>query len=278
MTQLKKILFPVDFSERCVGAARYVQAFAGWFDAELMLLHVIDAGTYASAGQSIQPARQEQLNAFLADELKHYATRRVCTLGDPAEEIAKAARSWSPDLVMMPSYGIGFYRPFLLGSVTAKVLNDVECPVWTGVHTEAAPRLESISISKVLCAVDLGDRSRAILEWAAALARHYEAALGIVHVAPLAEAPTGQRADRELAEAITGEAQRRITALEASEGLNAEILVTRGEPEKAVACAAKNFNADLLVIGRHSGSGEEGRLRHNAYAILRTSPCPVISI
>jgi len=36
--------------------------------------------------------------------------------------------------------------------------------------------------------------------------------------------------------------------------------------------------ADLLVIGRGSASGVFGRLRTNAYAIIRQSPCPVLSI
>lgn len=42
MCEIKKILFPVDFSDTCLGAARYVEAFVGHFEAELMLLHVID--------------------------------------------------------------------------------------------------------------------------------------------------------------------------------------------------------------------------------------------
>jgi nucleotide-binding universal stress UspA family protein len=41
---------------------------------------------------------------------------------------------------------------------------------------------------------------------------------------------------------------------------------------------AHQFEADLLVIGRHGGAGFEAHLRQNAYAILRESPCPVISI
>jgi hypothetical protein len=36
--------------------------------------------------------------------------------------------------------------------------------------------------------------------------------------------------------------------------------------------------ADLLVIGRGSAAGMFGRLRTNAYAIIRQSPCPVVSV
>ena len=46
MFQLKRILFPVDFSERSRGAAVYVEALAGRFEAELILLHVVEPPTY----------------------------------------------------------------------------------------------------------------------------------------------------------------------------------------------------------------------------------------
>ena len=55
-------------------------------------------------------------------------------------------------------------------------------------------------------------------------------------------------------------------------------MIDRGDPAEVVTGAAKEFGADLLIIGRHSGSGGKGYLRHNAYAILRKSICPVISL
>jgi nucleotide-binding universal stress UspA family protein len=267
MPSIKKILFPVDFSNRCAGAARYVESFAGWFQAEIMLLHVVDTATYAAVAQQLHPSRQDQVRTFLADELEQFSTRRVCTIGDPAEEIVKTVRSWTPDLVMMPTYGLGFHRPSLLGSVTAKVLHDVECPVWTGIHTEEAPPLEKLTFRSVLCAVDLGLRSTRVLEWALSFAGEHTADLAIVHATPCVEAPP-----------LVAEARSRVAALLASAGTNAAILINEGEPAKVVVCAAKDFRADLLVIGRHDASSDDGYLRHNAYAIIRESPCPVISI
>ena len=278
MPAIKKILFPVDFSARCFGAARHVETLAGWFQAEIMLLHVVGNGTNTLAAE-LKPRSQERLNAFLADELKHFTTQRVCVIGDPVDKIVEMARSWSPDLVMMPTRGLGFFRSFLLGSVTAKVLHDVECPVWTGIHEEDAPPLEKITWSKVLCAIDLGDRSPDVLEWAAFLAREHQAELRIVHATPALEAAaTGRYLDEEFAASLAAEAKSRIVAIEAAVGTNATIQIARGNARTAVTCAAKDFSADLLVIGRHNSAGIAGHLRHNAYAIIRASPCPVISI
>jgi hypothetical protein len=55
--------------------------------------------------------------------------------GDPASIITEYAARNRVDLIMMPTHGYGTFRSLLLGSVTAKVLHDAECPVWTGVHT-----------------------------------------------------------------------------------------------------------------------------------------------
>ena len=74
------------------------------------------------------------------------------------------------------------------------------------------------------------------------------------------------------------DARGRIAALLAAVGTSATVLINGGEPAGAVAAAAKEFHADLLVIGRHSENSGDGHLRHNAYSIIRESPCPVISI
>jgi nucleotide-binding universal stress UspA family protein len=166
MPLIKKILFPVDFSDSCLGAARYVEAFAGRFEAEIKLLHVVGMGEHTLA-EELLPGRRRQLDAFLADELKYFSTERVCVTGDAASEIVDAARRWSPDLVMMPTHRLGSFRRLLIGSVTAKVLHDLDCPVWTSAHVETAPPLEQIHCRRVLCAVDLAEGSRSLLEWVA---------------------------------------------------------------------------------------------------------------
>lgn len=278
MPTIQRILFPVDFSRQSLGAARYVEAFAGRFDAEVMLLHVVGNGERTLA-EELQPQRKAELHAFLANELKYFTTHRLCTTGDAAEKIIETARDWHPDLVMMPTHGLGFYRRLLLGSVTAKVLHDLECPVWTDVHAENAPVLEQIACRKVLCAIDLGNQSPCVLRWGAFFAAEYQAELGIVHAVPALEASLTLRyADEEFNVAIAAEAKKRIAALQASVGTDGAVYIEPGDPAKAVVKIAVEQSADLLLIGRHAGAGVAGHLRQNAYAILRDSPCPVISV
>ena len=59
---------------------------------------------------------------------------------------------------MMLTHDYGPFRRFLLGSVTAKILHDAACPVWTSAHLETWPVAGDVGIRKVLGAVDFGPR------------------------------------------------------------------------------------------------------------------------
>ena len=278
MPQIRRILFPVDYSESCVGAARYVQAFAGHFEAEVTLLHVASTSerTFLEDPSQVQ---QAQLDAFLASELKYFTTYRKCATGDPAMKIVETAASWHPDLVMIPTRGLGYFRRHLLGSVTAKVLHDLQCPIWTSVHAELAPRLDEIHCRRVLCAVNNTSRNRCILQFAAWLTRELQGTLGIAHATEKTDAATfGWYWGNGFEGAIVKHAKEHVAALQAEVGTDAQVYTTPGDPAKAVACAAKDFKADVVIIGRHSASSADGHVFQHAYAILRESPCPVISI
>ncbi|MGD1068747.1 MAG: universal stress protein [Bryobacteraceae bacterium] len=283
MPQIKKILFPVDFSPSCLGAARHVEAFAGRFEAEIMLLHAVGMGEHNLA-EELFPRSQEQLSAYLTDELKYFTTERLCVLGNPANEIVAEARRWGPDLVMMPTHGLGPFRRFLIGSVTGKVLHDLDCPVWTSAHSEAAPPLEQIHCRRILCALDLNqeetyERSRSILEWAAWLAGEEQGELGIVHAtAPLPAGYLPGDLEEELTQSVAQQAKKRVTILQEAVGTDARVIVGSGDTAKVIACAARDFQADLVVIGRHGVAGAGEYLRRHTYAILSESPCPVISV
>ena len=268
MFPLTKILLPVDFSERCLGGARYAEALAAHFQAEITLLHVLD------------PIRQDsqQLGSFLVEELAGVRVRRVLLEGDPARQIVEFAHREGMDLIALPTHGYGPFRRFILGSVTAKVLHDADCPVWTGVHLEQAPKVDSIAFRSLVCALDLGPQSRKALAWAAAMAGEFKARLTLVYALPCIESRPGDYFDQELVADLAKGAREELEKLRAEAGAEAELVVEGGDAPHVVCGAAESRQADLLVIGRGSAAGMFGRLRTNAYAIIRQSPCPVVSV
>ena len=45
MPAISRILVPIDFSERCLGMVPYVRAIAERYEAEVVLLHVVNDAT-----------------------------------------------------------------------------------------------------------------------------------------------------------------------------------------------------------------------------------------
>ena len=266
MFQLRQILFPIDFSSRCRGAAAYVQALAGRFDAELILLHVIEA-TYNSTLEDLDAARMEKFENFFDKSWRHLRVRKLVEHGEAAQKIVQCASVNHADLIMIPTQGMGIYRRLILGSTSAKVLHDADCPVWTGVHLENAPPLEAVACQRILCAVDLKPSSARVLDWACHLAGEYQAELTLVHVTPGSETQHAR-----------SEARRALEDLQKAAACRAGVRVEAGDVSKVVAHLAGELKADLLVIGRKSEAGVLGRLEMTAYSIIRQSPCPVVSV
>ncbi len=290
MLSINKILLPTDFSEASAGAARQAAALARHFHSEIVLLHVQTVPGYYSAGaldggfvgfapDLLAEQQRRELESFMSDELADVPVRRVLLEGDPARRIVQFAHEEQVNLIAMPTHGYGAFRRFILGSVTAKVLHDAECPVWTGVHLEEAAAADSIAIRNVMCAVDLGPHSRQTLCWAARLAAEFDAALALVHAtAPLdLNGPGGRYVVPEWRGVLLKYAGDQIEKLQQDVSTHAEVYVESGDTPKVVRVAAEQARADVLVIGR-SPSGVSGRLRTNAYAIIRESPCPVVSV
>jgi nucleotide-binding universal stress UspA family protein len=267
MFSLGNILAPVDFSPPSEAAARSAAALASRFGARLTLLHAVGAGDEASGRQ--------QLSGFIED----VAANRIVATGDPAEAIIEHARRDGCDLIAMPTRGWEPFRQFILGSVTAKVLHDAQCAVWTGVHQADSGAAAPLP-GRVACALDLAPDDGAPLCWAARIAEACNAPVLAIHAIPSLEyRPQFQYLEAVMRRALVGDARQKIAQMLAGmPGVQGEIHVEGGTVARVVRAAAEDYRADLLVIGRSSGGTRLGRLRTHSYAIIREAPCPVISL
>ena len=292
MAMISRILVPVEFSPRCQGAMRYAGALARHFHSEITVLHVVlpaasiygfsEAAAYSGAPDlqaEVVADRKARLSSFAAEEVQGLSVKRVVVEGDPAHCIVQYAHKFGASLIVMPTHGHGPFRRFLLGSVTAKVIHDAECPVWTGPHLEEGAAQDGNGFHRVLCAIDLGIDSRAILSWASVFAKEYGSDFAVVHAIPMSSTRLGGvYFDPDWSIHVAADARRCIADLQADLDARGEISIPIGDPQSAVAETARNWKADLVVIGRGHRTGVLGRLRTNAYAILRESPCPVVAV
>lgn len=72
--------------------------------------------------------------------------------------------------------------------------------------------------------------------------------------------------------------RKRIDDLQKRVGSRAPVRIAVGPVKEALLEAAKQSDADVLIIGRSSQPGIQGRLRDLTYAIVRDSPFPVLSV
>lgn len=285
MNKFTHILFPVDFSERCEASIPFVEEMARRENARLTLLsvaHPYYAGGVAGAPvidtQQMLSATKAELDEF-AGKFSYKPESVIAEIGDPATAIVDFVRTHKVDLVMMPSHGYGPFRQLLLGSVTAKVLHDVDCAVWTTAHRPEVPAQDHVEPHMIVCAVDANEQGATeIIRRAAELSRELEAKLRFVHVVPGIEAWPERQMDLEFEEEIRANAKRSIEEMESAAGVDAPVCVPVGSVADAVSEEAVRHGADLLIIGRGTLQGTLGRLRTHAYGIIRTAPCPVLSI
>lgn len=145
----KKILVPVDFSPCSEEAFRVALALARTFQAELLLVHVIDTSALAvfnqmgllavpsdAQGQKRRLRHHARLNVrrlLESEAAKGVTVTRIVLEGGPFVEIAKTARTEKVDLVVMGSYGgrSGSMDKIFFGSTAEKVVRTAGCPVLT---------------------------------------------------------------------------------------------------------------------------------------------------
>ena len=286
MTAIKHILFPFDFSPQGRQAVPFVRALATRFGAKVTILSVVPPG-WEMPPEGMQPlmgdsprewvdALQRRLNHELIHDLDGVHVDRVADGGDPAVRIAAFARTNGTDLIMLPTHGLGVFRRLLVGSVTAKVLHDAACPVWTAAHAET--QRSPIVPQRILCAVDGTSTSVALVQWADAFCHVLRARLSVLHVVgPTTDWPALER-ERELQEQVRQEARRHLETVEQAAGVTTPVRVVVGDIVKTVVEEAGQEHADLVIIGRGTISEPFGRLRPHAFGIVQRSPCPVLSV
>lgn len=288
MRAFQKILFPIDMSDSCTATALFVDAMVRRYSANLTLLHVLEMPSglipdwYGGAvpvidTTAIWQAENEAARGYLKDKFQGLNVHRVVIEGDAAHTIDDYARENGIDLIMMPTHGYGLFRTLLLGSVTAKVLHDTPCPVWTGVHVENAPAVAP-EFRTIVCAVDGTEDSLATMRFACRLAQDNEAKLLLVHAIPGAEVAPEKYFDTDLRKYLEEDARKTVGQLQQIAGVGAPLLLGAGEVSHVVRDSALGRSADLIVIGRGHATRTLGRLRSNVYSIIRDAPCPVISV
>jgi len=147
---------------------------------------------------------------------------------------------------------------------------------------------------RILCAHDLTYASEPALRLALALARQMDVPLTVLHATepPYTRATMlgGDTFSADELELLTGIARRgeeaalrvlqdELKELNPADGnvVPCDVIVRQGIPVDVICRAARELQADLLVVGTHARKGVQHALLGSvAERLVRTSPCPVL--
>lgn len=142
-TTIKKVLVPIDFSDYSKSALKYAVNFAKSFNAEIILVYVVEPVIYPpdfSMGQIAMPSittewddrAKDELQKLAKSEIKEIANvKTIIKTGKPFVEIIETAKEENIDLIIIATHGHSGVEHILFGSTAEKVVRKAPCPVLT---------------------------------------------------------------------------------------------------------------------------------------------------
>lgn len=143
----------------------------------------------------------------------------------------------------------------------------------------------TLDIKKILVPTDFSANSEPALDYAAAMARKFDAAIHLLHVCEVPAMMTGSMdayaiAYTDWSQDLGDEAERALLRLEGRfTGIPVTNEVVFGNPARCIIAAAKTDEVDLIVMGTH-GHGPVMHLMMGNVAerVVRMSPVPVLTV
>lgn len=286
MLPFRQILFPVDFSEPCRAMVPTVLHLAKHFNSQTTLLNSFEMPVmlYGDLGPldmtipvEIKQEHESSLRRFAVENMPPENLWQVVLEGDAGDVIHRFVQKQGTDLIVLPTSGRGLLRRLLIGSVAAKVLHDVSCPVWTGIHGVVQGEQAHWPIRSILCAVSLEEESAAVAKAAAALAKSFGAKLTLLHSCGYPH-PSIDVDYEQYRKQMLDLSTQKLQSLRWDNNIEASIAIVEGGLIQNIHEQAIGVHADLIVLGRGHAQGAVSRIWSDLYEIIRQSPCPVLSI
>ncbi len=295
--QIRRILWPTDFSE-CAGVALdHAIRMASRHHAALDLLHVaVLSEEDPFLPPDRLPARKEVRRRLQVIAAREKARQMVVGTAAPIEirrhqhrakaaapEILRFAIEHAVDLIVIGGHGQGGFRRYFLGSVAEEVVRLAACPVLTvrePVDWQASDGCGgSAPNGPLVVPIDFSEHSAAALRAAKGLTVVHGGRLDLVHVVePVAgphdagtgNAPLGRIEDqlKTFANEVLGRPK-----------VDFHVEVIEGIAAPSITAYAASSRADLIMIATHGFTGlRQFLLDTVAEKVVRTATCPVLTI
>jgi nucleotide-binding universal stress UspA family protein len=295
--KIDRILCATDFSDVSSMVVPYGIELAAELNSELYVCHVIDLPTISVYGEVVfDPITQQQRFMEFArheieKQLKDVSVEAtpLITIGHATEEIASMAAEYDVDLVIAATHGRSGLKRLFLGSVTARLMRLLKCPILVlrAIDDSEKPPRQTIPFKRILVGCDFSKDSDSAIECSLNMAQEFESELHLVHVVePTAykghlpfPAESGEPVPDDLHKAIREKLSAKVPddAMHWCDGVKTSVLV--GKPYAELVRYADIKDIDLIALGVRGHGMVEGLLVGSTTdRVVRRAPCPVMSV
>ncbi len=292
-----KIMVPLDGSSFAEAAVPAALSLATDLDAQIELVSVFEDESILAGSELTAQVFREWLTSYLADLAKWMGNLSEVVVsfqvidGMPADRLVEYAVRSRPDLLVMSTHGRGAIGRTWLGSVTNRVIHQIDVPVLLVRSDENDSRefTGDVDIRNILVALDGSELAEQSLDWAIQIAKPADAVLTLVRTTapPIpftspymphaieATQSTLEAARNQAATYLAGVAERLR-----EDGLHVETDVLVGtHPAHGILDYVKNNAVDLIAIASHGRTGlSRAFLGSVADKILRAATTPVLLV
>jgi nucleotide-binding universal stress UspA family protein len=266
------LLVPLDGSEMAESVLPAAVHLARVLGARITLLHVLEHNAPGEVHGQRHITTEQEGNHYLAETARRLPPAlQVNGHVHPNQEhniarsIVEHAQELGVDLVLVCTHGRSNLRRWLFGSIAQQMLAQGDTPVLV-IYPSDLPHGQGFQCRQILTPLDGDPDHEAGLVVATELAQACTAALHLVAVVPTRGTLSGEgtasaillpattAALLDISQQATGEYLQRQAAHAAEAGIAVTSDVQRGEPAAAIAQAAQEVHADLIVMATHGKS------------------------
>jgi nucleotide-binding universal stress UspA family protein len=267
---IRNILVPLDGSQLSETVLPMAVLFARQNHARLILFHVIEEnppekvhGEHHLIDKLEASAYLDQVSQSLSSDLEIDRHVHTSAEKDVAESIVAHSLELKVDLIAMCAHGQSGLQKRIFGNIAQHVLNVGNVPVLL-LSPEKEIRSETCSCQCILVPLDGNPDHEAGLDMAVELSINCHAKLHLVMVIHTISTFPGEQAASAM---LLPTATSVLLDMDCEQGemylaglmgklLEKNILVTgevqRGDPAKQIVRSAREFQADMIVLGTHS--------------------------
>jgi nucleotide-binding universal stress UspA family protein len=256
--ELRRILYPIDFSDGSRQVVEGTSVLAAMYDSELRLFHV-------ASDSSDERSAEELLASLLALTRRLPERTRVSAAvayGDPASEIVQHARLTAADLIVLGTDERSAHAQGATALV-ADIAAHAPCPVLHA-RPHFLPSLfdDPVRFAEILCCAEAGSDSRVGDSYARLLAGGDHSRVTRVTV-------LGANDDSVDAADIvsTAEANKRVVHVS-----------LMGSPGPEIVTLAERLQSDLIVMGAVDGIAGVPKLGTTTAYVIAHARCPVLIV